>query len=59
MIVILALGRQRQKDHKFEVNLSYILVSCLQKFKSLEILFSGLARKIPWVHPHLFTYSRQ
>lgn len=42
MIVTLALGKQRQEDHKFEVNLSYMPISSLQNQKGWELLFSGM-----------------
>lgn len=31
MYVIIALGRLRQKDHKFRASLSYLVIPCLTK----------------------------
>jgi hypothetical protein len=40
----LALGRQRQEDQEFEVNLGYIARSCLKEKKKSQLIEYATAR---------------
>jgi hypothetical protein len=46
MPVIPALGRMRQEDHKFKVNLGYLVRPCLKSLKN-NTLFLTIVTTLP------------